>query len=676
MPVARGHIVKLAKRLPGRAPPGLSARDAAEVSAMTSRWAAAVETTSLAPVEVVNRPAPDYLRAKVALDLGYVQRHVWRWGEVLNHEDRIVISSDHTEPFARDIFFAGHAVDVDWTFDTREELIVTATGCAARLALDAAYLVFGRYIFAANGDVMRFSGLPCVFNAGGRPNRHQNLQADFGAGAPAGGVPVFTADGDPNAIWWTPVEIFVYLLWRHNYSEYWLGNPTFTRAEYSWSANRPVTEIPVEGLSLWAALGAVADKAGYDVAEVVTNNGAGGANHSIDIIRRHTGDEFVVSHQAPNAAGTFATLAADPNKPAGAYRTNLFAATIAETTVPSIARPLVMGGRELTEISIELGKAWDPALLEIPTDSTADPNVDARAATTYFNRYCRGGTSFNAYMAVGRLWDANTDGRYSAAPYNLSEPDVAALAGFEAGTFPVMAFRPRPCLTKLGDLTDGVTSGTYVEVSFDGGASWRPLPGTSLLPDRLGIIITTPNLATVQTGDGGKPHKTNLFFKLADDAADVKIRLTCTIAVPLRNWNCPARRSSSGTMFDQGATFDKGVAGQIRLRAASSRFTSTGLAADEVTVADATEDLERLAAQLQDAAEDRLLEANLPLGWIDASVRIGMVVNRIAGLGYNLRSNAGARTISPRIVGYTHSFRPDEYNTQIILDTDRKAGVI
>ena len=560
-------------------------------------------------------------------------------------------------------------MEIDWTYQASERLIVTAVGPAFRLRRDS--IVLGRVMLDKATTVRYFSGVPCVFHADGRGNRHPTRQAV--EGAPAVGVPVFTHDGDPTGQLWTAREAFEYLQWFYNPNETWIANHAFDAEtddeEPLVFGDEPEDESPtvfvsVEALSLWEALAAVADKGGYDVCEIVSNV-ARRPSCAIRIQRRGGGRELSVDHQPPDASGAMPAM--------DTTLTNLFAASVAETVASSVTRPVVLGGASLYEITVELGKAWDGDDLAIPDGEQADPN--AEPTTNYYKRYVTGGEDFAAYAAAGRLWDANTDGRYSEAPWSLSVPDVAVLAGQEVGCWPTMPYPPLPCLTRLAEATgEKESAGLWVEVSFDGGTNWQPLTGCRALPGRLGVYITTPNLADIQVaGEDIDPLMDNLFARLVNDAANVKVRMTCCVASPERNAVRPDRAPTAGTCFDQAELFDMGATGQIRIRAASSRFFGGGVSADE---ADGTSELTRVAADIRAVCEDRYLEGSIPVEWVWPEVRIGDEVRKIGGIEYPLAINAGPAKRYPRVVAYRHHLRPEQWSTIITLDTDRKAGLI
>ena len=630
----------------------------------------------LYPIQVTERVAPGYAKAKVGLDLAYLNDDAWRWERWIAHDDYVAIVSDDPR-VERDVLFAGWIVDVDFGWGARgEQVIATAVGRAYRLR--TGQQVVGR-VMAANSTLIRYyNGLRCAFNAGGRPNRADStyksgtLAIDYPPGtANPARIRVFTYDGDPSAEWWTAGSAFRYLLWLYNSPQTWLTNPDISGS----AASAEPLVVDVDGMDLWTALATVADAAGYDVAERYLAESGGLPGCGIVIKKRGGGTAVTVKRQDINDDGTFGQVDLD--------KTNLFAASVAESSASCITRPAVLGGRTLVEITVELGKAWVPSELALPSsDGTADYGIllhnDHQAArkTDFIGKYHTRGADFAAYAETGRLWDANTDGAYSAAPYGLSVPDVASLADYTATTLPEMPYKPLPTITRLGG--NRTSHGCYLEISIDGGSNWYYQPGFRPLADRLGVYLNAANLGgyVVPGGDPTKAADT-LFYHLATDGANVRMRLTCTITVPYRSAACPTRRATAGTRFDTVRVFDRGTAGQVRRRAKGSRFYYDGdgtmLPADESDGGDA---LKKIAAAIQTAEEDRRIEANLPIEWPDEDIRLTDVVQRIDGIGYSLGTNAGPARRWPRVIGITRMLTRESYGMSLILDTYRKAGII
>ncbi len=647
MPTAIGHRVLLSRRK------GRPSRPYA--------WDALRDTDLLLPIDVTDPVAPAVGTASMLFNFPAAIDHVWNWRQHFAPDDAVAIVSDHALEADRYVLFAGFVADVDFSYGRTASAKVTAVGTAFRLAHDRDYLVYGRHMLAQNGKVYGYGGPLCSFNAGGRPNRSATLYGDID-GAPDRGVALFTGDDDVAAVDWTFTAAVEYLLWSYNAPQLWLGNHAFAAADY---ADDPVVQLSVNGLSVWDALAALAEHAGWDLFVEYAYAGPGEIAGTIVLRRIGAGTVQAFDHQPPAADGSLAVLDTDD--------TNLFAATIAEAVSSCVTTPVVAGGTWLYEITIELRQAWDPADLSLSggEDVIAPGKEIDNAGADYVMRYCTTGSLFPAYAAVGRLWDANTDGRFSGAPWNLPVPDLGALTGNPAGLWPTMAYAPKRMLTALAanPLSAGVE--TYLEWTIDAGANWHRLIGYRLQRRQLGVYLTVANLAAI-VPLGGTKATDNLAEKLLTVPGNVRMRLTCSVASPVRSMAMPGRRQLAGTAFEQAAWFDRGAAGQKRVRCESSRFHGSDLSADE---ADNRAELAAAAVQLQALNEDRFIEAALPLEWIAPTIGLGDRVERIGGIGVDLRTNAGPQARCPRVVGRRFHLTPEQYQTTFTLDTWRKVPV-
>ncbi|MFA4945758.1 MAG: hypothetical protein WC789_13805 [Lentisphaeria bacterium] len=635
-------------------------------------WGEWTLDANLLPVAVQQLLCPRVHAAKVEIDLATLDDWPWNWADYVSRDDQIAIISRETAGNEADrvVLFAGFLTDVHWGFSRGAQALLTAVGTARRLSADVAWRVYGRYMLDKGGDLRHFSGLPCSFNAGGEPNRAADKVALVGG--PAGGVPVFTYDEDPSAVAWTISDILDYLMWQHNAAQTWIDNASLGEADYARA--EPIV-LSVDGMGLWAALGAACDRAGYDLWESYTIDAV---NHlpvvSIAIKARHAGTQRTVKHQAPTwDAETETWTRADLDL----TLTNLFAAQVAESSASCVTAPVVAGGRSLYEITIPLGRAWDSSRLAIPTGEEAElPDPDEES--DYFTTYCQGGTEFPGYADVGRLWDANTDGRYSDSPYYIAVPDVADLAGETAATWPQMPYPPRPCLSRLYQLTSGPSHESLLEVTFDGGTNWQAVNGYEVLKDRLGVRLTVGNLADIRPVGWTDEYTENLFYALAEDVANetnlVQMRLTCTIEGPERNVVGSAIRASAGTCFPQSEWVEREALGQIKTLVGTT-LSAYGVVADTETEANATARLTAVATAYQDAYEGRSIEASLPIEWPDEALGLSDVVTAIDGIAYSLQTNAGETARYPRIVAIHFHLTPETHNMVIGLDTDRLLGL-
>jgi hypothetical protein len=366
--------------------------------------------------------------------------------------------------------------------------------------------------------------------------------------------------------------------------------------------------------------------------------------------------------------------------------TNTFVAALAETTTAAVTRPIVAGGQDLYQITIPLQPAWDPARMDLLEDE--DPRYP-EATTQYAKRYCRAGAEFPVYADVGRLWDANTDGRYEPEPWELTVPYVAGLCDRGAEeSWPRMPYRPAPMLTtqspeivgpETGERTHKAPSQERIlEYSCDGGATWWFMQDYTLDPERLAVTLNAENLGDISSGLYADLSDPQDFFAAlwADHENDthlVKMRLTCTIEAPTRSIYQPVLRSSAGTGFETVEWFDRGQLGQYRKVASSSVWgTESGDTwSDE---ADGWADLESHGLAIQAAGDRRRIEGLLAWEWLEGAPELTAVIDKISGVDYDLKEGADAdgEPSYPRVVARTLDLR--NWSCVLSLGSERKAG--
>jgi len=642
--------------------------------------------SNLSCTEVIERLAPDVTSAKLRM-VAANRFYAWQWRNMIGVYDNVRVTSNQAAAADRTCVFTGFLVDHDMHFSgSRDEVIVTAMSNAHRLKSDTC--VYGRQMLYDAADstawtqLIHATGLKCSFNAGGLPNRskYYTQQSQYRVGIAAGGtltsVPVFTWDGDPDAEYWTLWQAIRYLQAFYNEAETWLTNYPMTVDLVKGPG--PLVKVDCDGLDAWSAMAACCRQAGYDLYESYSdvNPAADGPpTTAISIVKWGAGTQRTVKHQDTDVDDNDDQVASALDL----EKTNLFGATIAESTASCVASPIVAGGRETVEITVDLYQAWDPGRLNVTTSDVIKPGEESDNETdTYVKRYYTRGSEFGRYSDVGRLWDANSDKRYSGSPYNcLDGGDLGVAADLAIKTWPRMPLPPRPCLTRHGTSASGRASQEAVlQVSFDSGSTWRPLSGFRMLKDRLGVQLTAANLASIvkPTGDKTDPADT-LIGCLIDSPATVKMRLTCSVASPLRRIVNPPRRATAGTPHETKRFFDRSAADAARRRSSSSIFESGDPSDFPADTADAGNKLSLIAAAIQDAAEGRTLEANLPIEWPDEDLGLTDVITRIDGIDYDLAATQGARRVYPRIVGRTLLLGP-QHAMSISLDSTRKAGVV
>jgi len=617
-------------------------------------YAKPAEVGLFLPISLHQAVAPDVPRLKARANPKQLEQP-WRWRQFFRLDDRLEVIADRPKKSDRECPFAGFIVDVDWQFARRQaDCIVTAAGNSHRLLADVP--IYGRWMMGADEHVRPYAGLPCEFNAGGRPNRstatgvHDNWHVPDAEGVTVQGAPLFTYDGDPAGQWWTPHDALWYLMWFYNAQQTWIANAQLDDATL---ADAQPIVAAVEGMSLWEAIAEIGGAGGYDVWESFSNDGDGRPQSTIRIQHKNAGPLRKLKHQRMPASGIPDEI--DPRQ------TNLYSARVAESVASCITAPVVLGARHLREIKIELQPAWDDERLEIPDDGVGIvyKNLNDHGDKTYVNRYCVGGEFFDQYWEVGRLWDANTDGRYS--DLGLTVPTLYGVVANALAALPAMPHEVRTCMsrTPIGEnrRLRPIVTWSRAPCSAELACGWKVVPG------RLAIYITERNLADVIFPHTDR-YTHNLFYLLATGL--VFMEMTATIAVPIRSVAAPARRPGAGTAFTTRRLFDRGAAGQYA-------YCVWGSTAE--TIDDRTE-LGRIAKGIQRAGEDRYIEAAVEVPWPEPGISLGDRIERIAGIEYPLAVNTGPQRRCPRVVAYEMGLTESTYDMQLTLDTYRFAGVV
>jgi len=617
-------------------------------------FAAVAPTELLLPVDVVAHAAPHVPRLRCVANLAKLGMP-YNWRANLAIDDRVDVVSDTSKNPTRHCLFSGFIADVDWRVDGLDgDCAITAVGRSQRLRCDT--LVHGRWMKGSDAAFRLYTGLPCSFNDDGLPNMARDVMQTIGAET----VHAFTYDGDPAARYWTAQAAFMYLMWHYNSAEGWMTNETLAGAGAD-QHNAPIV-CDVERLDVWTALAAAGDAAGYDVWEQVSNDGAGACTSAIRIKARNEGTLKSLLRQG-DLLGQPANLI-----PA---RTEVFSASVAESQASVVNAPTVFGSRRMYEVTVPLGRAWNPA--QDPLGAMGlHPALDGSDKTSaYAQNYVVGGSAFAACINVGRLWDANTDDRYSKAPYALTRQDVAALATVGATeVWPAMPFDPKPLFSTIAGADASAAVPAWAEYEIPGYPRQR-LEGFRVLSGRLGIYITQQDLAEIVPVTAGDKYVANFFQALIDAIADVHVWLTCAIEGPHRMIEAAARSAQSGTAFTQTAAFDRGRHGRYQRSQANAPTLAGVLSPVNL---DDTVQLVRSATRIREVAQDRAIEATIELPWPDDSIQIGDRIEKLKGLEYAFGVNAGKARRYPRVIGLTYNLSPANYNTQIVLETERQAG--
>ncbi len=643
-------------------------------------------TQIFVPMEIHDRCAPEFGTAKLAYNFpaaaadGLGGANVWNWRGHFSTDDSITIqlagsAGANGQAGAPTVLFDGYITESDWSYDRTQNATITAVSAEFRLWRDQQFVVYGQVRASMAGAPLWCTAMKSSFNEGGLPNRagamasYNQAQCYFFADRYAAGT-----------TFWRLLDAVDYLISAHNPTDAFCGRPAFAAADY---AAAPVVQCDVTGLSLWAALARLCNSVGYDVVAQCSTDSTGAPAHRILVVKRGMGPAVTVNKQASGKL--------DPTQ------TNAFAASVAENTISCITAPIVAGGTGIIEITAPLYPCWDPAdnppSTMIPVEcgkeqiSSGDP---------YVQMYCTMGSLFARHALTGRLWDANTDGYYSAQPIT----DVAALCGQAAGSWPQMQYPACPLLTRLTDTAIGSGCQAFAQWSIDGGISWWPFKGShTILQGRLGLYINQENLFGITPNNPlGDKYDDNFMSVLQADPAMLKMRITCSVQAPLRNVLAASARATAGTKFLQGAWFDREQLGQIRYRSPASVFAQPefmGMGIGAFLPADTADGaspprnrfgqsvvaqggfttLPAVAAYIQDANEDRFVEGSITMETLRPDIALLSSVRQIAGINVPLGVNSGASVRYPRVVQRILRLTKETWQTELILDTDRQAAV-
>jgi len=267
------------------------------------------------------------------------------------------------------------------------------------------------------------------------------------------------------------------------------------------------------------------------------------------------------------------------------------------------ARPsvLALGARKRYESTFALSPGWDASL------ETARWRDFARSRSDHWPKLAD----------VYRRWVLNEHGWYSSPPWNLPVHSFAAISEQD---FLVTAARGLlPCLSSDDD---DRSLGAVVEIRLDDGESWRQWRGP---------LWVSPDEAAIYLGGDTLPGE---YFQ-AVAAGEANVRVTAVVEADTRlTAEVVGDASTPRVVVDLS-----GRAGWRKVHPSSVFYGSSDVGnAGELDESDV---LDELAAQHADATAGAT-QAELTLGWVDTSFRVGDLVERIDGRRLELASNPDA----------------------------------
>jgi len=280
-------------------------------------------------------------------------------------------------------------------------------------------------------------------------------------------------------------------------------------------------------------------------------------------------------------------------------RTNLWQAAVSFRRRPGRRGVIVLGSPKRYESTFTLQPGWDPA------------------EESYHHRdFVRSeAADWPAVADVYRKWVLNESGAYAAAPFNLTKFDFATVSAEDF--FLTRPRRFRPCLSV--DAT-GRSLGVVVEVSYDG-SEWRRYGGP--------VRVSTSECA-IYLEDDALPAD---YFQAAQMHL-VEVRVTATVESDCRL--TAVREPDVGLGSD---IIEVPAVRWEKVHSGSVFFGRQDLPAP--LERDDTERIEQLAdAAVISAGE--AVEAELTLGWLDPSFRVGDLIERIEGRSLELTTRPDA----------------------------------
>jgi len=574
--------------------------------------------------------------------------------------------------------------------------------------------------------------LPCVFNAGGRPNCSATpIEATLGDRTRW--VYVFTHDSDPDAVEWTWARVLRYL-W------YFYASPTPATAPsealirdgdlfdqtspwiYAHVA-RPAAPVDADDAMQFALLGKpnAFSCDGMNVAEAIGMVCEEAGLRFRIVTEVEDGEPYVPVNKlylGPRGAGERVTIAhesvPDETDDRTALERNECQSLVLRVDYRDVQKfPVIVGDVRRYEITAELVPGWEPdENLDDVAAEDFDTKLDAANAhvdlalegseltsDAWYRKYHRQGAEHRSYRAVGRRWVLNTSGKYLPADYARETGPFGedAYATFQPGDcgitdsvinadgqrvdLSVSAWVPRerPFLPCFSADAEGRSLGVYVEVSFDEGSTWHHIPALAprALDDAAAIHFEADDLVLIFPPGG--TWQTTPHFWQAIMAGDARVRVTCVIEGDLR-LTPTLDRDIFGSPVAAGRLFE--VPGRFksnRQDGGNSQFAGTSptipQARDNVT------DIQAFAESLLDVCSSRQQAGLIVIPWITTDYRLGQSVESVRGQGLAFLSHAAAARRWPDIVGVhyapgatTISLDDTRLRDELDLDASGSAG--
>lgn len=635
------------------------------------------------------------------------------------HPDRrLVIMTEHADPLQRHMLFEGYVPVQSSRWDGRadresEQYVFEAEHVWERFSKAQGAWIYGRHMrsgaiedglasdwLAYRDKSEHYTACPCIFNPDGVCNRaiEPVHVTDESGGSRL--VHIFAPDGVPAAVPWTFATALRYLAWFYLSRHGLVHEGNIFDATESLVAGmagpsdalrdalvrEPASLVCeasslVEALALWgeaAGLHITAgtiNERGYPKTQLRVWSPRAGALRRLYLVRSGRHEDGTPRY---DATGKSAREVLAEN--------NTYRGQVTWDHRKIVNNAVVIGDVKCYELTVPLWPGWLPV---VGLDDVSEPDraaakqaallpEDIRAmgdqvfSHDWYRRYHSAGDLYPLHADVGRLWVLNEDGRCDGAHYNRHAPfdayapfDFASVLSASRTRCGRWTRRPRPFRPTLSVGVDGRSLGVWVELSFDGGASWNPARGAiSVLKDRGGIQFECDNPTQVSPPDT-EPQSQNMWYALVDRT--FRVRVTAVIegddrltgAYGPAGLDAPTAQVHTAVLWRPHqfklATRDAGW---------SVLYTTLQGGKDERDDTSAADVLARWMARSQ---QDRQVRVSPMIPWIETNYAIGERIAEIKGRGLAFATTVGTEMQYPAIIERRFVLRDGRYETTLSL---------
>ncbi len=675
---------------------------------------------------------------------------------------RLQVVANHSEAELRVCLFEGYMdlTTLAWgesPEDHQQGIMVHAEGMVTRWQFDPQTQIIGRWVHGGlpshedpddggpvvyteqNLRLLETQG--CVFNEGGIPNCSPipiPVTLSDGVGGVGGvSVPLYvfmaeghTDEGTQAAIPWTFAKALTYLLVMYGRFPYFnLGMPLpielplafLQRLAETGSIETPPSDNPanvsdlfvramltrpedfsVDQTNLREAI-VMACKEADSRFWIASENIGGVCRSAARIQVSGTGANITLNRQAPRtnpSSNARLTLA----------RNRDMAVKIARDTQSVVNVPIVVGGPNVHEITVELVPGWEP-LTELDDVASVDiedakkawrpllPGATASEAEQDRLIYLQSHEEHNTVAHIGRRWVLNEWGGYPGDTYARQNGQFVLL---KYNTFDFATLNVAEEQLSLNDVIPRAINArdwvrrkrpfgnllTYsradpkpplVQISFDSGATWEVNSNVDIDVAEAAIRFNTETPLEI-TPQGRYAPRINMWYAIIED----KFRVRVTASIESDRLVIPRREAPVGALpntYDDARVpwsyIDRDRSRIISRPELVQEFRDTSaLFALESSLGIFWPDSERrdlraadaYRAQLGQLYADKHFSVESSIQWLDTSREMGQQVTAVGGLVLNFQQRNENEWFFPEIIGIRYHLDAGQKTTLIIGD--------